>query len=269
MNDKDEMNHKQISIREWYDFIGQLSGILPGLHLGGQEATHKLLDICQLSAESHVLDVGCGSGNTACFIAKEYGSRVCGIDISEVMVAKAEERAQREGVMDKLEFRVEDACQMTFGDASFDVVAIESVLTTLPGDRTQVMREIARVVRSGGRIGTNESTLDPSTPEEYLALCKEHPAIYGYFTSQKLKDLFEESGLHVIEVIDVRNVKPPGVLEQMGLGGLLSFMIRVYPRVLLKLLRDARFRRASKIDDEITKRGREYMGYTLIVGQKP
>ena len=192
MNNKDEMGQKQISIREWYDFIGQLAGLLPGLHLGGQDATRKLLNMCQLSAESHVLDVGCGSGNTACFITKEYGSRVCGIDISEIMIAKAEERVKRDGVIDKLEFRVEDVYQMTFEDASFDVAVIESVLTPLAGDKVLALREIARVVRSGGRIGTNESTLDPSAPEDYLDLLKEHPAIYGYFTSQKLQDLYEE-----------------------------------------------------------------------------
>jgi hypothetical protein len=41
----------------------------------------------------------------------------------------------------------------------------------------------------------------------------------------------------------------------MGLGGFLSFMIRTYPRIMLELLRDARFREAARIDDQITKRG--------------
>jgi hypothetical protein len=55
----------------------------------------------------------------------------------------------------------------------------------------------------------------------------------------------------------------------MGLRGFLSFMIRTYPRIILKLLRDARFREASRIDSKITKYGKEYMGYALIVGHKP
>ncbi|MGD8245003.1 MAG: hypothetical protein PVI63_07410 [Anaerolineae bacterium] len=46
-------------------------------------------------------------------------------------------------------------------------------------------------------------------------------------------------------------------------------MIRAYPRILLKFLRDPRTREAGRIDDEITKRGKEYMGYVLIVGRKP
>ena len=46
-------------------------------------------------------------------------------------------------------------------------------------------------------------------------------------------------------------------------------MVRVYPRILLKLLRDARFRQGSAINDQITKRSKAYMGYALIVGRKP
>ncbi|MGD8245002.1 MAG: class I SAM-dependent methyltransferase [Anaerolineae bacterium] len=100
---------KSIGTREWYDFVGQLADGLPGIHLGGQEATQKLLDMCRLDATSRVLDVGCGGGNTACLIAQQYGSRVQGIDVSEVMIAKAKQRARRLRLEDRVEFRVADA----------------------------------------------------------------------------------------------------------------------------------------------------------------
>ena len=57
-------------------------------------------------------------------------------------------------------------------------------------------------------------------------------------------------------------------LKGMGLPGVLSFMIRAYPKILLQLLRDARIREAGRIHNQITKRTKEYMGYVLIVGQK-
>ncbi len=269
MIEKGEMSQKPVGTREWYDFVGQLADALPGIHMGGQAATHALLDMCQLDATSQVLDVGCGPGNTACLIAEQYGSRVHGIDISEVMIDKAKERARRQWLMDKVEFRVADAFQLPFENDRFDVVIVESVLTPLPGDKKQALAEMARVVRPGGRIGVNESTVAPSAPPEFLALFAEHPATYGYFTPQTLRGLFEESGLQVIHMTETKNVDAPSPLKEMGLRGLLSFMIRVYPRILLTLLRDARYRRAAKIDDGITKRGKQYMGYTLIVGQKP
>ena len=106
MIQKSETSQKPVSTREWYDFIGQLADFTTSIHIGGPEATRMLLDMCQLDATSHVLDVGCGSGNTACLIAQQYGSRVLGVDISVVMIAKATERARRQGLLDKVEFRV-------------------------------------------------------------------------------------------------------------------------------------------------------------------
>jgi hypothetical protein len=131
------------------------------------------------------------------------------------------------------------------------------------------LTEMVRVVRPGGRIGVNESTVDSSAPPELLALFAEHPAIHGHFTPQTLRSLIEESGLEVIQMTETKNVDAPSALKEMGLRGLLSFMVRDYPKILLKLLRDARFRKAAGIDDKITKHSKEYMGYTLIVGQKP
>lgn len=267
--EKDTLNRKPVGTREWYDFVGHLADTLPGLHLGGQAATRTLLDVCQIDATSRVLDVGCGPGSTACLIAEQYGARVHGIDISEVMIAKAEERARRQGLLERVKFQVADVFQLPFEDDTFDVALVESVLIPLPGDKKEALAEMIRVVRPGGRIGANETTIDPSAPQEFLELFAEHPAIYGHFTPETLRRLFEDSGLDVVHLTESRSVEAPNVLQQLGCGGLLSFMFRVYPQILLKLLRDARFRRASKIDDEVTKRGKEYMGYTLVVGQKP
>ena len=170
---------------------------------------------------------------------------------------------------ERLEFRVADVLVLPFEDDWFDVVIVESVLTPLPGDKKQAMSEMVRVVRPGGRVGANEGTVDPGSPPEFLALLAEHPAFHGYFTPETLRSLFEESGLEVVETREAKAVDIPKVLKGMGLRGLLMFMVQVYPKLLLRLVRDRQIRAASKIDDELTKRGKEYMGYALMVGQKP
>lgn len=225
--------------------------------------------MCHLDPTSRALDVGCGGGNTACLIVEQYGSHVQGVDISSVMIDKAKERARRRGLDDKVEFRVADAFELPFEDDSFDVVLVESVLTPLPGDKGKALGEMVRVVRPGGRIAANETTVDPSAPEEWLALLDQHPAIHGYFTAQTLRSLFEMSGLQGVEMVEAQYVDTPKVLKDMGLRGVLSFVFLAYPKILLRMLRDARIREAGKIDDQMTKRGKEYMGYALIVGQKP
>lgn len=269
MNEQGATSQKPVGIREWYDFVGQLADVLPGIHLGGQEATRTLLAMLQLDEASRVLDVGCGPGTTACLLAQHYGSRVQGIDISEVMIARAEARARQQGLADRVEFRLADVFDLPFEDDLYDVAIIESVLTTLPGDKGEALREVVRVVRPGGRIGVNESTVDPSTPPEMLALFAEHPAFYGHFTTERLRRLLEEAGLQVLQVTETQVADVPSAAKGIGLGALLSFMVRVYPKILIKLIRDARFRKASRIDDQVTKRGKQYMGYSLIVGLKP
>ncbi len=269
MEAKDKASRKPIGTREWYDFIGQLAEVLPGIHLGGREATRSLFEMCHLESSSVVLDVGCGGGNTACLIAQQVGAAVQGIDLSEVMIEKARLRASRLGLQDSVKFRVGDVFELPFEDNAFDVVLVESVLTTLPGDKGLALSEMVRVVRPGGWIGANESTVDPAAPESWLDLVDEHPAIHGVFTPQTLRTLFEGAGLQRVELVEVQQVETPKALQEMGLRGLLSFMFRAYPKILFRMLRDARIRRAGRIDDQITKQGKQYMGYALVAGQKP
>jgi ubiquinone/menaquinone biosynthesis C-methylase UbiE len=102
-----------------------------------------------------VLDVGCGVGATACYLAKEFGCRVTGVDLRESMVEAARERARREGVSEQVTVRPADAQDLPFADETFDVVLCESVATFVE-DRQQVADELVRVVKAGGCVGLNE-----------------------------------------------------------------------------------------------------------------
>jgi len=268
MSGESEFHKKPVSTREWYDFVGLLSDVLPGMHLGGESATHDLLALCQLDRLTRVLDAGCGSGATACRIAARYGASVHGIDLSEVMIAKAEARAQGLGLGGKVHFRTSDVTDLPYGNGDFDVVILESVLTPLPVNLQNAMGEMVRVLRPGGRLCANESTVDPDAPDDLRESFAEHPATYRTFTPQTLRALFEEAGLEVVHLSEVSEVGAPSALGGIGLGGILSFMLRTYPKILVRILRDPHIRRASQIDDKVTKAGKPYMGYTLIVGKK-
>lgn len=262
---------KAVGTREWYNYVGLMSAALPAMHPGGEGATEKLLGWCGLSAGGRVLDVGCGSGNTACLIAERYGAHVEGVDLAEVMVAQAEERAAGRGLGHLASFRVADATQLPFPDDHFDLVIVESVLMPIPGGpetKSAAMREMVRVARPGGLVAANEGTVDPTAPAEMLTLFDEHPAIHGWFTAQTLQELFLEAGLEVTEMHEERAVAAPSPLQGMNFGGLISFMVRVYPKLLLGLLRDPAIRRAASVDGQLTKQSAAWMGYALIVGRK-
>jgi ubiquinone/menaquinone biosynthesis C-methylase UbiE len=264
-----QANGREITTTEWYDFIGNLGDIIPAIHLGGKEATKTLIEMCKVAYESRVLDVGCGTGYTACEIAREHGSRVTGIDISEIMISKANERARKEGVEDLVEFRVADVFSLPFEDGSFNVALFESVLTPIPGSKVDALKEVVRVVAPGGMVGANESYIMESAPEEFWRLAEEHPATHDMFSPDSLRALFEEAGLRVLEVSSVKSSEAPSAMKDLGLINLITFMVKSYWRVLGKMLTDSRFRRAAKVDDQVSKFINEHGGYVLIVGQVP
>ena len=64
-------------------------------------------------------------------------------------------------------------------------------------------------------------------------------------------------------------VEAPSLLKEIGCGGLLKFFVQVYPKIAWKMITDPRFREAKALDEQITKQSQQYMGYVLIVGEKP
>lgn len=163
-------------------------------HMGGLRATRELLELCHVSKDSYVLDVGCGVGATACYIAKEYGCRVVGVDLSKGMIDRSSERAKRKGVEDKVKFRVVDVQDLPFEDGLFDTVISESV-STFTKDKQKAVSEYARVTKPGGYVGLNEATWIKS-PAAGVADYLSH-AMGGakFLPSDDWKELLEGSGL--------------------------------------------------------------------------
>jgi len=94
------------------------------------------------------LDLACGTGAVAMRAARA-GADVTGLDFSDVMIATARRRAEEEGLA--ISYDVGDAENLPYPDASFDVVS-SSVGVFLAPDHEAVAREVARVVRPGGRF---------------------------------------------------------------------------------------------------------------------
>jgi SAM-dependent methyltransferase len=120
-----------------------------------------LIDLLQIKLGERVLDIGAGTGRLAEYVAELVGPRgeVVGIDPLENRVAIAHSRASR--VLRFGTGRAEDLSE--FPDGQFDVVYLNSVFHWIE-DKVHALREIFRVLKTGGRIGVN--TRDPSVPHE-------------------------------------------------------------------------------------------------------
>ena len=107
-----------------------------------------ILDEWQIQPGARLLDVACGSGQTA-LPAAAIGARVTGIDIAANSIAAAKERANLEGL--DIHFEEADAENIPFEDDSFDTII--SMLGAMFAPRPErVVAEFSRVCRSGGTL---------------------------------------------------------------------------------------------------------------------
>ena len=106
------------------------------------------------------LDLACGTGAMA-ELAATRGADVTGIDLAPALIETAKERAQEQGL--DIDYRVGDCENLDVPDATFDAVSSTCGVMFAP-DHEATARELARVVKPGGRIG-----LANWTPEGGLA----------------------------------------------------------------------------------------------------
>jgi SAM-dependent methyltransferase len=117
----------------------------------GQEY-RRFFRLLGLRATDHVLDVGCGSGGPALFLAREIGCLVTGVDINEAGIRAGLALVREAGVQDKVHFRHADVREpLPFSDQSFDAVVCMDVMCHLP-DRGRLFDDWRRVLRPGGRL---------------------------------------------------------------------------------------------------------------------
>jgi ubiquinone/menaquinone biosynthesis C-methylase UbiE len=136
-------------------------------HMGGYESTRALIEACQINCEQQVLEIGCGVGTSAVYLAREIGCQVTGVDISERMIQRARERAHAKNVERLTTFRTADMNQLPFPSDSFDVVFCESALA-FSKDKPKAVSEMKRVTRPGGFVGINESVWLHEPSEEWI-----------------------------------------------------------------------------------------------------
>jgi len=111
-------------------------------------ARKLVLDLIGEVGGRSVLDLGCGDGDLAITLC-QHGARVVGLDVSPAMIAAASARARQEHA--DAAFEVGTAAALAFPGGKFDVVVAVTILCFV-ADAAPVFREIARVLRPGGRL---------------------------------------------------------------------------------------------------------------------
>jgi len=124
--------------------------------------------IGQIEPDAVVLDIGCGAGIDLLLAARRIGpnGRAIGIDMTVAMRERAMSGAQSCGLTN-VDVRDGDAMNLPVEDATVDVVISNGVLNLVP-DKTRAVREIARVLKSGGRVQLADIVIGEVLPDSAL-----------------------------------------------------------------------------------------------------
>jgi len=193
LDDEKAMGEKKKMLQQWLD-QNQYSrkGILryeaifgrTYVSVGGETTTSMFTSQLKLSPNMKVLDIGCGTGGSAFFMARRYGADTHGVDLATHMVGIAQDyRAEMEAeVKHRVQFYVEDATSMTYPPDFYDVVYSRDTILHIE-DKEALFRNFLSTLKPGGKLMITD----------YCRGDQEH--------SQRFKDYVDQRGynLHTVK----------------------------------------------------------------------
>ena len=125
--------------------------VVDEFHIGGRGATKQLLDQLNLGADSRVLDIGCGLGGSARFMAAEYGCHCTGVDLTAEFVGAGSAMCKWVGLDQRVELLQGNALDTGLDADSFDAVSLLHVGMNI-ADKGALFAEAYRLLRPGGKL---------------------------------------------------------------------------------------------------------------------
>jgi len=163
--------------------------------------------VADLHEGETVLDLGAGAGADVLISAQRVGAsgKAIGLDMTDEMLDLARANAEQAGVTN-VEFVKGYIEDLPLADASVDVV-ISNCVINLSGDKPQVLREAARVLRPGGRFAVSDVIADPDMDEATRAdMAQWTGCIAGALSRGEFEDALDAAGLTDIEIRETHRV---------------------------------------------------------------
>jgi cyclopropane fatty-acyl-phospholipid synthase-like methyltransferase len=171
-------------------------------HFGGLAATDALAHHAKINESTHVLDLCCGLGGPARYLAYHYGCRVTGVDMNTDRLAGAVRLTERTKLQDRVLFHHADALQTGLADETFDVIVSQEAFCHIPNKKA-LITECARLLKPDGRIVYTDILARSSMTNEIRSRLETEMVFSELSTSEQYCHLLEEKGCEVIEVEDL------------------------------------------------------------------
>lgn len=232
------------------------------LHPGGMQSTKKLMSRLDIRPGMKVLDLGCGVGSASRLAAKKYHCDVIGIDSDPSMIEKAKNFAGNND-SDHLSFKVMDGRKMDFADNTFDCVMIQSV--TCFNNKAEILAEVFRVLKPGGKLGLNEVTWlkSPTQKVKKVTCATICETFNGALTKEDWESTLQQA--HFVNIgADVEAFAPVSPFQLLREEGLIKTLI-ITSRVLFNANINTRINAVSRY----LKEYQGYFAYGIYHGEKP
>ncbi|MBI4081419.1 MAG: class I SAM-dependent methyltransferase [Candidatus Lambdaproteobacteria bacterium] len=171
-------------------------------HIRGHAATRELAELCALGSGTRVLDVGCGLGGSARYLATRFGCHVTGLDVTEEYCRVAALFSRRLGMDRHVDFRHGSALALPFADASYDAVWTEHAQMNI-ADKPRLYAEMVRVLKPGGRLLFHDVFQGPGGEVAFPVPWADEPSLSALIAPDDLQRLLAGLGLRAIHWEDV------------------------------------------------------------------
>ena len=194
----------------------ELATLPAGADMGLSCGNPFLVD--SLALGETVLDLGCGGGFDVFITARKVGNsgRVIGVDMTPDMISLARKNAAMffdQTGLSNVDIRLGEIEHLPVADNSVDVV-ISNCVINLSTDKPQVWREIARVLKPGGRVAISDIALFKPLPESVRRSVELYVGcIAGAVVLEETMRMMREAGL-----VDIATLSHANYLDAMTVG---------------------------------------------------
>ena len=187
----------------YLDFLSKFG--VSGAHPGGIKLTKKIFENEKINKFSRILDVGCGTGQTAAYLAARYGAKVTGMDFNPIMVEKAKNRMIKYQLPVKIIQGSIEKCPLS--DNKYDFIISESVLAFV--NKPRALKEIFRLLKHDGRLIVNELTVNRRIGTNHEEEIKRFYGLDSILMEKDWITLFEQTGFKNIKTL----LRKPSILQ--------------------------------------------------------
>lgn len=167
---------------------------LDQFHMRGEEATVEFAEMVRPKAGEVCLDLGCGIGGPARWLAAQCGVEVLGVDLTESYCQDAAALSRAVGLSERVRFACADATRLPLAEDSVDLVWTQHAAMNVP-DKAALYREVARILKRGGRLALHDIMAGPEGVPHFPVPWASSPEGSFLLPSIEIRTLLAEAGL--------------------------------------------------------------------------